>query len=198
MLEKARCEVLAAQEPYHMSVDELLPSCHGLCLGIFRITEDLLQRCPHLVAVARHGAGTDLVDVEAASRLGIYVTCTPGANANAVAEYTIGTIICLSRSILQADQRVKHEKWRHPSLWGYELQEKTIGILALGRIGQRTARLANAFGMNVLAYDPLQPKSAFQSANAARLNLDNLISRSNYLCLHLNLTDESIAMLDRQ
>jgi len=198
MLEKARCEVLVAQEPYHMSVDELLPSCHGLCLGIFRITEDLLQRCPHLVAVARHGAGTDLVDVEAASRLGIYVTCTPGANANAVAEYTIGTIICLSRSILQADQRVKHEKWRHPSLWGYELQGKTIGILGLGRIGQRTARLANAFGMNVLAYDPLQPKSAFQSANAARLNLDNLISRSNYLCLHLNLTDESIAMLDRQ
>ena len=190
--------MLVAQEPYDISLPELLPGCHGLCLGIVRITEDLLQRCPDLLVVARHGAGTDIVDVEAASRLGIYVTCTPGANANAVAEYTIGTIICISRAIVLADQLVKHEKWRHPSLWGYELQGKNIGILGLGRVGQRTAQLANAFGMNVLAHDPFQPRSVFQSANAEKLDLDDLISRSSYLCLHLNLTDDSIALLSRQ
>jgi phosphoglycerate dehydrogenase-like enzyme len=107
MLKNAGCEVLVAEEPFEERIKKLLPSSHGLCLGIVRITEDLLQRCPHLTAVARYGVGTDNVDVEAATRLGIYVTCTPGANANAVAEFTMGAVLCLSRSIAEDDRRMK-------------------------------------------------------------------------------------------
>ncbi|NIS69560.1 MAG: hypothetical protein GTO12_11595 [Proteobacteria bacterium] len=198
VLKNAGCEVLVAEEPYEESINKLLPTCHGLCLGTFRIAGDLLQRCPHLIVVARHGVGTDNVDVEAATRLGIYVTCTPGANANAVAEFTIGTVICLSRSIIEGDRGLKRGEWRHPSLWGWELSGKTMGIIGLGRVGQKTARLANAFGMEVLAHDPYQDDSIFKAANATRTDLEELISRSQYLCLHTNLTKETRGLLDQR
>lgn len=198
MLKNAGCEVLVAEEPYEESINTLLPTCHGLCLGIFRIAGDLLQRCPHLIVVARHGVGTDNVDVEAATRLGIYVTCTPGANANAVAEFTLGAVISLSRSIVEGDRRMKRGEWRHPFLWGWELSGKTMGILGLGRVGQKTARLANAFGMEVLAHDPYQDDSIFNAVKATRTDLEELISRSQYLCLHTNLTKETRGLLDRR
>ena len=198
MLRNAGCEVLVAEEPYEESINKLLPTCHGLCLGIFRITEDLLQRCRHLIVVARHGVGIDNVDVEAATRLGIYVTCTPGANTNAVAEFTIGAVICLSRSIVEGDRRMKQGEWRHPSLWGWELLGRTMGILGLGRVGQKTARLANAFGMKTLAHDPYQDNSIFKAANATKVDLEELISRSQYLCLHTSLTKETRGLLDRR
>jgi D-3-phosphoglycerate dehydrogenase len=198
MLENAGCEVLVAQEPYEESIYELLPACHGLCLGIFRITGDLLQRCLHLMVVARHGVGTDNVDVEAATRLGIYVTCTPGANTNAVAEFTMGAVVCLSRSIVEGDRRMKRAEWRDPSLWGWELSDKTMGILGLGRVGQKTARLAHAFGMEVLAHDPYQDDSIFKAANATKVDLEELLSRSQYLCLHTSLTKETRGLLDRR
>lgn len=198
MLRDAGCEVLIAEEPYEETINKLLPMCHGLCLGIFGITDDLLQRCRHLIVVARHGVGTDNVDVEAATRLGIYVTCTPGANTNAVAEFTMGAAICLSRSIVEGDRRMKRGEWRHPSLWGWELQGKTMGILGLGRVGQKTARLANAFGMKILAHDPYQDDSIFKAANATKVDLEELISRSQYLCLHTSLTKETRGLLDRR
>ncbi len=198
MLERAGCEVLVAEEPYEESVPKLLPTCHGLCLGIFRIKEDLLKRCPDLMVVARHGSGTDIVDVEAATQLGIYVTCTPGANANAVAEFTMGAVLCLSRAIVEGDRRMKRGEWRDPSLWGWELSGKTMGILGLGRIGQQTARLANAFGMEVLAYDPYQADSVFERAKVKRVDLEGLMAGSQYLCLHANLTKETRRLLDRR
>jgi len=198
MLERAGCEVLVAEEPFKESVPELLPTCHGLCLGIFRIKEDLLKRCPDLMVVARHGSGTDIVDVEAATQLGIYVTCTPGSNANAVAEFTMGAVLCLSRAIVEGDRRMKREQWRHPSLWGWELSGKTMGILGLGRIGQQTSRLANAFGMEVIAYDPCQKDLVFKRVKATRVDLDELVSRSQYLSLHANLTEETRGLLDRR
>jgi len=198
MLENAGCEVLVAQEPHEESIDKLLPACHGVCLGIQKITENLLQSCPHLIVVARHGVGTDNVDVEAATRLGIYVSCTPGANTNAVAEFTMGAVICLSRSMVEGDRRMKRREWRHPSLWGWELSGKTMGILGLGRIGQKTARLANAFGMEVLAHDPYQDDSTFRATKAEKTDLEELISRSQYLCVHTTLTKETRGLLDRR
>jgi len=198
MLRNAGCEVLVAEEPHEEGIDTLLPACHGVCLGIYRITEDLLQRCPHLIVVARHGVGTDNVDVEAATRLGIYVTRTPGANANAVAEFTLGAVISLSRSIVEGDRRMKRGEWRHPSLWGWELSGKTMGIIGLGQVGQRTARFANAFGMEVLAHDPYQDDSIFKAAKATRTDLEELVSRSQYLCVHTSLTKETKGLLDRR
>jgi len=110
----------------------------------------------------------------------------------------MGTVLCLARSIVQGDRRMKIGEWRHLSLWGWELSGKTMGIIGLGRVGQRTARLASAFEMEVLAHDPYQEDSIFAGVKAERVDLEELVSRSQFLCLHTNLTEETRGLLSQQ
>jgi D-3-phosphoglycerate dehydrogenase len=109
--------------------------------------------------------GVDNIDSEAATRKGIVVMNTPGANAIAVAELTIGLMIALARQLPRANSALHAGKWEKKSLEGRELRGKTLGILGLGRVGQEVARRARNFGMELAAYDPfVSPESAWSSS----------------------------------
>ena len=119
------------------------------------VTDELLQRCPKLLCVSTSGAGYDTVDVEACSKAGVIVVNQAGINAPAVAEHTLGLMLALSKRIAETDRRLRRERgFAREDLMGREISGKTLGIIGIGHVGTRVARLAQAFGMTVLAYDP--------------------------------------------
>src|SRR5258708_38231444 len=117
----------------------------------------LLESAPKLRLIGRAGVGVDNIDTDAATHRGIVVMNTPGANAVAVAELTLGLMISLARSIPRANSTMHQAKWEKKSLQGQELRGKTLGIVGLGRIGLEAARRARAFGMELTAYTPFIP-----------------------------------------
>ena len=119
------------------------------------VTGELLQRCPKLLCVSTSGAGYDTVDVDACSKAGIIVVNQAGINAPAVAEHTLGMMLALSKRIAECDRRLRRERgFAREDLMGREISGKTLGVVGIGHVGTRVARLAQAFGMTVLAYDP--------------------------------------------
>src|SRR6267154_1744319 len=118
------------------------------------VNAQVLRSAPKLRVIGRAGVGVDNIDLEAATKAGIAVMNTPGANAVAVAEHTIALMLALARHLCRADSTTRAGKWEKKSLQGTELRGKTLGIVGLGRIGMEVARRARAFEMNVVAHDP--------------------------------------------
>src|SRR5271165_1567001 len=118
-----------------------------------QVDDALMEHAPKLRVVGRAGVGVDNIDADAATRRGIVVMNTPGANAVAVAELTIGLMLALARKLPAANSTMHAGKWEKKSLQGAELRGKTLGILGLGRIGLAVARRARSFGMEVIGFD---------------------------------------------
>src|SRR5208282_2868974 len=114
----------------------------------------LLEHAKKLRVIGRAGVGVDNIDLDAATHKGIAVMNTPGANAVAVAEQTLGVMLAMARHLSRADAMMHAGKWEKKSLQGTELRGKTLGIVGLGKIGMEVARRARAFGMEIIAHDP--------------------------------------------
>lgn len=124
----------------------------GFLVGEDEFTAEVLERiAPHCVVISRYGVGLDKIDLEAATRLGIKVTNTPGVNHTTVTELTFGLIFSLLRSIPEHNSFVQQAQWRRTT--GVELSGKNLGIFGFGRVGQEVAKRAMAFGVNVLVYN---------------------------------------------
>ena len=163
-----------------------------------QVDDALMEQAPKLRVIGRAGVGVDNIDAEAATRRGIVVMNTPGANAVAVAELTIGLMLALARKLPAANASMHAGKWEKKSLQGAELRGKTLGILGLGRIGLEVARRARGFGLEIIGSDP------FVSAAVARENGISLFlwtsssPRSDYLTLHVGLTPQTARRHQRQ
>jgi D-3-phosphoglycerate dehydrogenase / 2-oxoglutarate reductase len=158
----------------------------------------LLTAAPKLRVIGRAGVGVDNIDTDAATRQGIVVMNTPGANAVAVAELTLGLMIAMGRSIPRANATMHAGKWDKKSLQGQELRGKTLGIVGLGRIGLEVARRANAFGMEVIGYDPFIAPIVARENNVALVGIDDIFRSSDYLTLHVGLTPQTEGMINAQ
>ncbi len=163
-----------------------------------RVTADLLARAVRLKVVGRAGAGVDTIDVEAATRAGILVMNTPGQNANGVAELVFGLMLALTRHIVTGCLGVKAGRWEKNKLSGTELLGKTIGVIGFGAIGRRVGIIAKAMGLTVLAYDPLLNDNQIRSAGAKPLGLNELLSQSDFVSLHLPKTPQTANMISRE
>ncbi len=152
------------------------------------VDQALLGRAPRLRVLARTGVGTNLVDVPAATARGIAVVITPGAGAAAVAEGAIGMALHLVKRFGPLTALVREGRWaqRGGTAVG-DLGGATLGVVGYGRIGRRTAELGTAFGMRVLAYDPLSPPPD----DVRCADLGELAARSDVITLHLPLTDQT-------
>jgi D-3-phosphoglycerate dehydrogenase / 2-oxoglutarate reductase len=149
------------------------------------ITGSLLDRLPDLKVVAVHGAGVDPVDVPACTERGVLVTNTPGANADAVTEITLGLMLSLMRRIPEAAHKVMAERaWDSARHTGGELKGRVLGLIGLGQIGQRVAAIANAFGMGVVAHDPALSDEQIIQRGAEPMTLDGVLSAADILSLH--------------
>ncbi|MEI9980972.1 MAG: phosphoglycerate dehydrogenase [Edaphobacter sp.] len=157
----------------------------------------LLESAPKLRVIGRAGVGIDNIDTDAATRQGIVVMNTPGANAVAVAELTLGLMISLARSIPRANSTMHAGKWDKKTLQGSELRGKTLGIVGLGRIGLEVARRAASFGMDILGYDPFVAPVIARENNVTLVNLDDLFKQSDYLTLHVGLTTQTEGLINQ-
>ncbi|HEV2646968.1 MAG TPA: phosphoglycerate dehydrogenase [Acidobacteriaceae bacterium] len=156
----------------------------------------LLESAPNLRLIGRAGVGVDNIDAAAATHRGIVVMNTPGANAVAVAELVLGSMIALARSIPRANATMHAGKWEKKSLQGTELRGKTFGIIGLGRIGLEVARRARSFGMELIGYDPFIAPVVARENNVTLVPLDEIFKRSDYLTLHVGLTTQTEGMIN--
>lgn len=176
-----------------------LQGAAGILLRPGYITPTLLDLLPDLKIVAVHGAGVDQVDVDACTERGVLVTNAPGANADAVAELTLGLMVSLARRIPQSAERVHNEKvWGEARHTGSELRGKTLGLVAIGQIGRRVAHLAKAFGMKVLAHDPGVTAQDIRALGARPATLDKLLAGSDYVSLHAPHLPATHHLIDRK
>jgi D-3-phosphoglycerate dehydrogenase len=165
-----------------------------------KVDRALLETGSRLMVVGRAGVGLDNVDVKAATERGILVTSTPDQNAISVAELAIGMMLALARSIAAADEDTRAGNWNRQRFCGTELHGKTFGIIGAGKIGYLTARRAQAFGMNILAYDPyLSRDNVYLSELAAELvSLEELLERSDVVSCHMPSTPETAGRLNAE
>ncbi|MEM2875863.1 MAG: hydroxyacid dehydrogenase [Candidatus Bathyarchaeia archaeon] len=168
----------------------------------FPITRNIMSSSKSLRGVVAYGVGYDHIDVEAASEKGIYVTNARGANAESVAEHTFALILSLSRKIIKTHLFVKEGCWRSREeanlpkwLTPSALHGKTIGIIGFGNIGSRVGRIALAYGMRVLVYDPYIPADRVKEAGACPTDLETLMKSSDYVTIHCALSDETRGMI---
>jgi D-3-phosphoglycerate dehydrogenase / 2-oxoglutarate reductase len=158
-----------------------------------RVDQALLGRAPGLRVIARTGVGVDLVDVPAVTARGIAVVITPGAGATAVAEGAIGMALHLVKRFGPLTTLVREGRWAERGAVPVgDLDGATLGVVGYGRIGRRTAALGSAFGMRILAYDPVsEPPRDVRCAD-----LGDLAARSDVITLHLPLNDQTRHLVD--
>jgi D-3-phosphoglycerate dehydrogenase / 2-oxoglutarate reductase len=156
-----------------------------------KVTAALIEAAPKLRAIARAGTGVDNVDVNAASARGIVVMNAPGASSISVAELTMGLMLSLARHLPAADAAMKQGKWEKKKFQGGELRGKTLGLVGLGRIGQEVARRAQAFEMQVVAYDPFLAPRVAADLGVELLSLEDLFARADYVSLHMPSTPQT-------
>ncbi|HTX65595.1 MAG TPA: phosphoglycerate dehydrogenase [Opitutaceae bacterium] len=161
-----------------------------------KITAAVIAAAPKLQVVGRAGVGVDNVDVEAATERGVVVMNTPSGNTIATAELTFTHMLCGARPVPQAAASMRAGKWDRKSFSGLELYRKVLGVVGLGRIGGEVARRAQAFGMRVLAYDPYLAPSRAKAMQVEPVDLDALLRESDYITVHMPLTDQTRNLID--
>ena len=155
--------------------------------GKGQINKRLMEACPNLQVVARCGVGLDNVDVAEATARKIRVVNAPGSNAATIAEHTLALMLMLMRNLYRSVERVKQNDWNWRNQYaGDELNGKTLGILGMGNIGKRVAKLGEAFGMKVL----------YWSRTAQQLPMDEILKQSDIVSLHLPLTPQTNEIID--
>ena len=169
---------------------ETISGAEAVLVGLDRIDAEVLAACPDLKVVAKHGAGVDNIDLDAAAAAGVRVVNTPGANAESVADLTLGLLIMGARRIRAAEDSLRTGEWG--VFFGSQLSGKRLGILGFGRIGREVAKRAAGFGLSIAAYDPYVPDEAIAEAGAEPQNLAEVVAGSDFLTLHLPGGDEPL------
>ena len=160
------------------------------------VTRELLQRMPALRLVATRSAGTDHIDLAACRERGIPVVHVPDYGAATVAEHTFALLLAVARHLCEARARALRGSFSYRGLTGFELEGKVLGVIGYGRIGTHVARIAQGFGMKVLAFDPHPRPEASISLRVDVVGWSELLERSDILSLHLPLTPETRHLLD--
>ena len=156
------------------------------------VDEEVIKEGRNLKIISRHGAGYENVDVEAATKRGIFVTYAP-VNAKTVADLTMGMIVCLLRRIHEGDRLVKSGDWYRgqrlsPPLMGVDVYGKTLGIIGLGRIGAEVAKRARGFDMKILYYDVVKKREYEEKLGVEYRELDALLRESDIVSIHVPLS----------
>ena len=161
-----------------------------------QVDDELMAHAPKLRVIGRAGVGVDNIDAEAATRRGIVVMNTPGANAIAVAELTLCLMIALARRLPAANTSMHAGKWEKKNLQGSELRGKTLGILGLGRIGLDVARRARGFGMEIIGTDPFVSAAVARENGITVVPIEELFAKADYLTLHVGLTPQTHGIIN--
>jgi len=197
--------VLAAEPGWEVKTHDQLPEGLPAALAdadalvvrsAVQVGDELMSHAPKLRVIGRAGVGVDNIDADAATRRGIVVMNTPGANAVAVAELALALMISLARKLPMANATMHAGKWEKKNLQGTELRAKTLGILGLGRIGFEVARRARGFGMEIIATDPFVSAAVARENGIALVPVEELFEKADYLTLHVGLTPQTHGIIN--
>src|SRR5216110_535446 len=180
-------------------LDKAIAGAHALIVrSETRVTAALMARAPHLRVVARAGTGVDTIDVPAATRRGIAVMNTPGANTVSAGEHAIGLLLALVRRIPWAAEAMRRGEWDRKRFEGSELRGKTLGIVGLGRIGGHVAQLARAFGMHLLGHDPYLAPERAAELEVKLVGLEELLRQADVVTLHMAHTEQTHRLINAE
>ncbi len=185
-----------ANQPTPSELDDALADVVAVIAGSETYSAELFDAFPQLRVVARVGVGYDAVDIPAATTRGVAVTITPGCNHESVAEHAFAMILGYTRQIANHTHEIRGGGW--PRNRSVPIRGKTIGLAGLGRIGKAMVVRANAFRMSVFAYDPFPDRAFCEANNVTLLSFDELLSQSDFLSLHLPLTEPTRHLMNRE
>lgn len=192
VLQDAGYEIVTPEQDQPLKEAEMISlvgDVDAILVGNDAMTAAVIAAAPRLKVVAKHGVGVDNVDVPAASRAGVVVTNTPGANQVAVAEMTVALIMALTRKLAYHDTVVKSGGWSR--IIGTELAGKTVGLVGLGRIGKEVVVRLEGFQVKFLAYDVYQDKAFADEHHVRFVELNELLAESDIVTLHAVLTADT-------
>ena len=177
---------------------EVIPGASALIIrSATDVTDAVLAAGSDLMVVGRAGIGLDNVDVEAATRRGVMVVNAPQSNIVSAAEHTMALLLASARNVPQAHAALVDGRWERSRWEGVELADKTLGVVGLGRIGKLVADRAKGFGMRLVAYDPFVSEERAKKMGVELLGLDQVITESDFLTVHLPKTPETIGLINR-
>jgi D-3-phosphoglycerate dehydrogenase len=177
-------------------LSDLVHDVDGIVAGTDAFTAQVIEAAPLLKVFGRCGAGYDNIDVEAATRQGIAVTYTPGANRRSVAEHVLALMLNCARLIPQNIASVAAGGWEQRS--GRELDGATLGVIGLGSIGKTVARMALALGMPVVAYDPYLDQGFLAETGVRPRTFDQVLAEADFISLHIFLDDTTRHLINAQ
>ena len=175
---------------------EALQAAHAVLVrSATQVDAEAIAAAPQLKVIARAGVGLDNVDIKAATAAGVMVVNAPTSNIISAAELTVGHILSLARHIPAAHNALAQGQWKRSAYTGTELFEKTVGIIGLGRIGALITARLQAFGVDVIAYDPYITAARAQQLGVQPVSLDELLERSDFITIHMPKTPETTGMI---
>lgn len=186
-----------------MTVEEMVDSCRDAVavMGASRdyFTREFMEACTNLRVISKYGIGTEKIDVDAATELGIMVGHTPvPENYNSVAEHAVALMLAVLRRIGAMDRHVREGGWRGPETRVQSLEGRTVGIVGLGRIGKNVARRLSGWGVELVAFDPYVSTDDAASLGVELVSLDSLLERASVITLHTLVSEETRKMIDRR
>ena len=162
-----------------------------------KVTAEIIEAADNLKVIGRAGTGVDNIDMQAATKKGIVVMNTPGGNTVTTAEHAVSMLMALARKIPQATASMRKGEWEKKKFEGTEITGKTLGILGVGNIGTVVADRAQGLKMNVIAYDPYLSQEAANRMGVLPVSLDDLYKRSDFISVHVPLTNETKNLVNR-
>jgi len=176
---------------YKDDILKIVENVDGI-IGNELFDREVLEHSNRLKIICRHGqVGDENIDLDAATDMGIVVTFTPYVYAESVADFTFGLIINLLRKIISSHLSMRRGRWETTKYVGFNVHDKTIGIIGLGSVGLRVARRVKSFNMQILVYDPYVEEKNLKEIGAEKINLDELLKRSDIVSIHTPLNDET-------
>ena len=192
ILKDSNIEVIDGFENNFDRSNEHIKTANGWIIRSGTILDSkIIEKAVKLSVIGRAGVGVDNIDISAATRRGIVVMNTPDANTISAAEHTMALILALSRNVSFGHSELSRGEWNRHLLIGSELYGKTIGIVGLGKIGREVMRRSKAFNMQILGYDPFISHDFFRADELEICDLEYLIEKSDYITLHLPLTNDT-------
>ncbi|MBV7377488.1 phosphoglycerate dehydrogenase [Maritimibacter dapengensis] len=178
---------------------EVIGQYDGLAIrSATKVTADVLEKATNLKVIGRAGIGVDNVDIPAASQKGAIVMNTPFGNSITTAEHAIAMMFAVARQIPEADASTQAGKWEKSKFMGVELTAKTLGVIGCGNIGSIAAERGKGLKMKVIAFDPFLSQERADKLGVEKVELDELLSRADFITLHVPLTDKTKGILNAE
>ena len=192
-----KASVYVAEDTNLQNYLEQIEDTDALIVRIGRCDASIIDRAANLKVIGRTGVGYDNVDVKKATKMGIPVVITPGANTRSVAEHAVAMMFSLSKNLYEAQREMEKGNWKiRDAGKAFELEGKKVGLIGLGAIGKETARICRGIGMSIAGYDPMLSKEEVEKYNIEYFaNIDELLINSDIISIHVPLVESTKNMI---